>query len=210
MNLLHLLQIATVEEHNIVYKNVYGNDIESYINNLISFVESDMVIDLANLLLNDNELYLTAEGIMKSDIIKYDNIKYLNREWFNEWLIETIKIRLFDTLSDTYIYDYEDDVVTVDLPVNGDTLAFIMIIFNRFDNKVYYVITPLMLASKLYELNSTEEKVYSVETYLGSSIHTTHKHNVIIILNKIKKEKIYLNRIETENEIYELECSMLI
>ena len=37
----HLLQIATVEEHNIVYKNVYGNDIESYINNLISFVESD-------------------------------------------------------------------------------------------------------------------------------------------------------------------------
>ena len=198
MNLLHLLQIATVEEHNIVYKNVYGNDIESYINNLISFVESDMVIDLANLLLNDNELYLTAEGIMKSDIIKDDNIKYLNREWFNEWLIETIKI------------NYDDDVVTVDLPVNGDTLAFIMIIFNRFDNKVYYVITPLMLASKLYELNSTEEKVYFVETYLGSSIHTTHKHNVIAILNKIKSEKIYLNRIETENEIYELEGSMLI
>ena len=198
MNLLHLLQIATVEEHNIVYKNVYGNDIESYINNLISFVESDMVIDLANLLLNDNELYLTAEGIMKSDIIKDDNIKYLNREWFNEWLIETIKI------------NYDDDVVTVDLPVNGDTLAFIMIIFNRFDNKVYYVITPLMLASKLYELNSTEEKVYSVETHLGSSIHTTHKHNVITILNKVKEEKIYLNRIETENEIYELECSMLI
>lgn len=195
---MHLLQIATVEEHNIVYKNVYGNDIESYINNLISFVESDMVIDLANLLLNDNELYLTAEGIMKSDIIKDDTIKYLNREWFNEWLIETIKI------------NYDDDVVTVDLPVNGDTLAFIMIIFNRFDNKVYYVITPLMLASKLYELNSTEEKVYSVETYLGSSIHTTHKHNVITILNKVKKEKIYLNGIETENEIYELECSMLI
>ena len=71
----HLLQIATVEEENIVYKNVYGNDIESYINNLISFVESDMVIDLANLLLNDNELYLTAEGIMKSDIIKDDTIK---------------------------------------------------------------------------------------------------------------------------------------
>ncbi len=207
---IHLLQIATVEEHNIVYKNVYGNDIESYINNLISFVESDMVIDLANLLLNDNELYLTAEGIMKSDIIKYDNIKYLNREWFNEWLIETIKIRLFDTLSDTYIYDYEDDVVTVDLPVNGDTLSFIMIIFNRFDNKVYYVITPLMLASKLYELNSTEEKVYSVETHLGSSIHTTHKHNVIRMMKKVKEEKIYLNRIETENEIYELECSMLI
>lgn len=194
----HLLQIATVEEHNIVYKNVYGNDIESYINNLISFVESDMVIDLANLLLNDNELYLTAEGIMKSDIIKDDNIKYFNREWFNEWLIETIKI------------NYDDEVVTVDLPVNGDTLAFIMIIFNRFDNKVYYVITPLMLASKLYELNSTEEKVYSVETYLGSSIHTTHKHNVITILNKVKEEKIYLNRIETENEIYELEGSMLI
>ncbi len=206
----HLLQIATVEEHNIVYKNVYGNDIESYINNLISFVESDMVIDLANLLLNDNELYLTAEGIMKSDIIKDDTIKYLNRELFNEWLIETIKIRLFDTLLDTYIYDYDDAVVTVDLPVNGDTLAFIMIIFNRFDNKVYYVITPLMLASKLYELNSTEEKVYSVETHLGSSIHTTHKHNVITILNKVKEEKIYLNRIETENEIYELECSMLI
>ena len=123
----HLLQIATVEEHNIVYKNVYGNDIESYINNLISFVESDMVIDLANLLLNDNELYLTAESIMKSDIIKDDTIKYLNREWFNEWLIETIKI------------NYDDDVVTVDLPVNGDTLAFIMIIFNRFDNKIYYL-----------------------------------------------------------------------
>lgn len=197
----HLVQIATVEEHNIVYKNVYGNDIESYINNLISFVESDMVIDLANLLLNDNELYLTAEGIMKSDIIKDDTIKYLNREWFNEWLIETIKI------------NYDDDVVTVDLPVNGDTLAFIMIIFNRFDNKIYYVITPLMLASKLYELNSTEEteeKVYSVETHLGSSIHTTHKHNVIAILRKVKEEKIYLNRIETENEIYELEGSMLI
>ena len=207
---IHLLQIATVEEHNIVYKNVYGNDIESYINNLISFVESDMVIDLANLLLNDNELYLTAEGIMKSDIIKDDNIKYLNREWFNEWLIETIKIRLFDTLSDTYIYDYEDNVVTVDLPVNGDTLSFIMIIFNRFDNKVYYVITPLMLASKLYELNSTEEKVYFVETYLGSSIHTTHKHNVIRMMKKVKEEKIYLNRIETEDEIYELEGSMLI
>ena len=198
---LNLLQIATVEEHNIVYKNVYGNDIESYINNLISFVESDMVIDLANLLLNDNELYLTAEGIMKSDIIKDDNIKYLNREWFNEWLIETIKIN----------YDNnDDDVVTVDLPVNGDTLAFIMIIFNRFDNKVYYVITPLMLASKLYELNSTEEKVYFVETYLGSSIHTTHKHNVIQYCYKVKEEKIYLNRIETENEIYELECSILI
>ncbi len=198
---IHLLQIATVEEHNIVYKNVYGNDIESYINNLISFVESDMVIDLANLLLNDNELYLTAEGIMKSDIIKYDNIKYLNRECFNEWLIETIKIRL---------YDYDDDVVTDDLPVNGDTLSFIMIIFNRFDNKVYYVITPLMLASKLYELNSTEEKFYFIETHLGSSIHTTHKHNVITLLNKVKEEKIYLNRIETENEIYELEGSMLI
>ncbi len=198
---LNLLQIATVEEHNIVYKNVYGNDIESYINNLISFVESDMVIDLANLLLNDNELYLTAEGIMKSDIIKDDNIKYLNREWFNEWLIETIKIN----------YDNnDDDVVTVDLPVNGDTLAFIMIIFNRFDNKVYYVITPLMLASKLYELNSTEEKVYFVETYLGSSIHTTHKHNVLQYCYKVKEEKIYLNRIETENEIYELECSILI
>lgn len=195
---IHLLQIATVEEHNIVYKNVYGNDIESYINNLISFVESDMVIDLANLLLNDNELYLTAEGIMKSDIIKDDNIKYLNREWFNEWLIETIKM------------NYDDYVVTVDLPVNGDTLAFIMIIFNRFDNKVYYVITPLMLASKLYELNSTEEKVYFIETPLGSSIHTTHKHNVIAILNKVKEEKIYLNRIETEDEIYELEYSMLI
>ena len=197
----HLVQIATVEEHNIVYKNVYGNDIESYINNLISFVESDMVIDLANLLLNDNELYLTAEGIMKSDIIKDDTIKYLNREWFNEWLIKTIKI------------NYDDDVVTVDLPVNGDTLAFIMIIFNRFDNKIYYVITPLMLASKLYELNSTEEteeKVYFVETHLGSSIHTTHKHNVIAILRKVKEEKIYLNRIETENEIYELESSMLI
>lgn len=192
----HLLQIATVEEHNIVYKNVYGNDIESYINNLISFVESDMVIDLANLLLNDNELYLTAEGIMKSDIIKDDNIKYLNREWFNEWLIKTIKI------------NYDDDIVTYDLPVNGDTLAFIMIIFNRFGNKVYYVITPIMLASKLYELNSTEEKVYSVETYLGSSIHTTHKHNVIQYCYKVKEEKIYLNRIETENEIYELECSM--
>lgn len=195
---IHLLQIATVEEHNIVYKNVYGNDIESYINNLISFVESDMVIDLANLLLNDNELYLTAEGIMKSDIIKDDNIKYLNREWFNEWLIETIKM------------NYDDYVVTVDLPVNGDTLAFIMIIFNRFDNKVYYVITPLMLASKLYELNSTEEQVCFVETHLGSSIHTTHKHNVIAILNKVKEEKIYLNRIETEDEIYELEYSMLI
>lgn len=197
----HLVQIATVEEHNIVYKNVYGNDIESYINNLISFIESDMVIDLANLLLNDNELYLTAEGIMKSDIIKDDTIKYLNREWFNEWLIETIKI------------NYDDDVVTVDLPVNGDTLAFIMIIFNRFDNKIYYVITPLMLASKLYELNSTEEteeKVYFVETHLGSLIHTTHKHNVIAILRKVKEEKIYLNRIETENEIYELESSMLI
>ena len=194
----HLLQIATVEEHNIVYKNVYGNDIESYINNLISFVESDMVIDLANLLLNDNELYLTAEGIMKSDIIKDDTIKYLNREWFNEWLIETIKI------------NYDDDVVTVDLPVNGDTLAFIMIIFNRFDNKIYYVITPLMLASKLYELNSTEETVCFVETHLGSLIHTTHKHNVIAILRKVKEEKIYLNRIETENEIYELEGSMLI
>jgi hypothetical protein len=194
----HLLQIATVEEHNIVYKNVYGNDIESYINNLISFVESDMVIDLANLLLNDNELYLTAEGIMKSDIIKDDTIKYLNREWFNEWLIETIKI------------NYDDDVVTVDLPVNGDTLAFIMIIFNRFDNKVYYVITPLMLASKLYELNSTIVKKKFVETHLGSSIHTTHKHNVIAILRKVKEEKIYLNRIETENEIYELEGSMLI
>lgn len=197
----HLLQIATVEEHNIVYKNVYGNDIESYINNLISFVESDMVIDLANLLLNDNELYLTAEGIMKSDIIKDDTIKYLNRERFNEWLIETIKI------------NYDDDVVTVDLPVNGDALAFIMIIFNRFDNKIYYVITPLMLASKLYELNSTEEteeKVYYLETHLGSSIHTTHKHNVIAILRKVKEEKIYLNRIETENEIYELESSMLI
>ena len=197
----HLVQIATVEEHNIVYKNVYGNDIESYINNLISFIESDMVIDLANLLLNDNELYLTAEGIMKSDIIKDDTIKYLNREWFNEWLIKTIKI------------NYDDDVVTVDLPVNGDTLAFIMIIFNRFDNKIYYVITPLMLASKLYELNSTEEteeKVYFVETHLGSSIHTTHKHNVIAILRKVKEEKIYLNRIETENEIYELEYSMLI
>lgn len=197
----HLLQIATVEEHNIVYKNVYGNDIESYINNLISFVESDMVIDLANLLLNDNELYLTAEGIMKSDIIKDDTIKYLNRERFNEWLIETIKI------------NYDDDVVTVDLPVNGDALAFIMIIFNRFDNKIYYVITPLMLASKLYELNSTEEteeKVYYLETHLGSSIHTTHKHNVIAILRKVKEEKIYLNRIETENEIYELEGSMLI
>ena len=198
---LNLLQIATVEEHNIVYKNVYGNDIESYINNLISFVESDMVIDLANLLLNDNELYLTAEGIMKSDIIKDDNIKYLNREWFNEWLIETIK---------TNYDNYDDDVVTVDLPVNGDALAFIMIIFNRFDNKVYYVITPLMLASKLYELNSTEEKVYFVETYLGSSIHTTHKHNVIQYCYKVKEEKIYLNRIETENEIYELECSILI
>lgn len=198
---LNLLQIATVEEHNIVYKNVYGNDIESYINNLISFVESDMVIDLANLLLNDNELYLTAEGIMKSDIIKDDNIKYLNREWFNEWLIETIK---------TNYDNNDDDVVTVDLPVNGDTLAFIMIIFNRFDNKVYYVITPLMLASKLYELNSTEEKVYFVETYLGSSIHTTHKHNVIQYCYKVKEEKIYLNRIETENEIYELECSILI
>ena len=125
----------------------------------------------------------------------------MNREWFNEWLIETIKI------------NYDDDVVTVDLPVNGDTLAFIMIIFNRFDNKIYYVITPLMLASKLYELNSTEEteeKVYSVETHLGSSIHTTYKHNVIAILNKVKEEKIYLNRIETENEIYELESSMLI
>lgn len=197
----HLLQIATVEEHNIVYKNVYGNDIESYINTLISFIESDMVIDLANLLLNDNELYLTAEGIMKSDIIKDDTIKYLNRERFNEWLIETIKI------------NYDDDVVTVDLPVNGDALAFIMIIFNRFDNKIYYVITPLMLASKLYELNSTEEteeKVYYLETHLGSSIHTTHKHNVITILNKVKEEKIYLNRIETENEIYELEGSMLI
>lgn len=202
----HLVQIATVEEHNIVYKNVYGNDIESYINNLISFVESDMVIDLANLLLNDNELYLTAEGIMKSDIIKDDTIKYLNREWFNEWLIETIKINYDDVVVD-------DVVVTVDLPVNGDTLAFIMIIFNRFDNKIYYVITPLMLASKLYELNSTEEteeKVYSVETHLGSSIHTTHKHNVIAILRKVKEEKIYLNRIETENEIYELEGSMLI
>lgn len=207
---IHLLQIATVEEHNIVYKNVYGNDIESYINNLISFVESDMVIDLANLLLNDNELYLTAEGIMKSDIIKDDTIKYLNREWFNEWLIETIKIRLFDTYTDTYTYDYDDAVVTVDLPVNGDTLAFIMIIFNRFDNKVYYVITPLMLASKLYELNSTEEKVYSVEAHLESSIHTTHKHDVITILNKVKEEKIYLNRVETENDIYELGCSMLI
>ena len=194
----HLVQIATVEEHNIVYKNVYGNDIESYINNLISFVESDMVIDLANLLLNDNELYLTAEGIMKSDIIKDDTIKYLNREWFNEWLIETIKI------------NYDDDVVTVDLPVNGDTLAFIMIIFNRFDNKIYYVITPLMLASKLYELNSTEETVCFVETHLGSLIRTTHKHNVIAILRKVKEEKIYLNRIETENEIYELESSMLI
>ena len=160
-----------------------------------------MVIHLANLLLNDNELYLTAEGIMKSDIIKDDTIKYLNREWFNEWLIETIKI------------NYDDDVVTVDLPVNGDTLAFIMIIFNRFDNKIYYVITPLMLASKLYELNSTEEteeKVYFVETHLGSLIHTTHKHNVIAILRKVKEEKIYLNRIETENEIYELESSMLI
>ena len=194
----YLLQIATVEEHNIVYKNVYGNDIESYINNLISFIESDMVIDLANLLLNDNELYLTAEGIMKSDIIKDDTIKYLNREWFNEWLIETIKI------------NYDDDVVTVDLPVNGDTLAFIMIIFNRFDNKIYYVITPLMFASKLYELNSIEETVCFVETHLGSLIHTTHKHNVIAILRKVKEEKIYLNRIETENEIYELESSMLI
>lgn len=61
----------------------------------------------------------------------------LNRECVYEWLIETIKI------------NYDDDVVTVDLPVNGDTLVSIMIIFNRFDNKVYYVITPLMLLCKL-------------------------------------------------------------
>ena len=62
-----------------------------------------------------------------------------------------------------------------------------------------------MLASKLYELNSAEEKVYSVETHLGSSIHTTHKHNVITILNKVKEEKIYLAPIPYRNNVIKRE-----
>ena len=192
MKKIHLLQIATIDNDNIIYKNVYGDDINTHILNIRTFIQSDNKIDLANLLLNDNELYLTAEGIEKVDIIRNDVIKYLNRYEFRDILTDIIELNI-------------DDNVTIDLPINGEELSFIMIIYNRFSNTTYYIITPMMFVSKLYSINDET----TVEVFLGSILHTSCKEDVISILNKILIKKLTLSKLNSIDEIYENEYVLL-
>ena len=193
MNKIHLLQIATADNDNIIYKNVYGTDINTHILNIRTFIQSDNKIDLANLLLNDNELYLTAEGIEKVDIMRSDVMKYLNRYEFRYILTDIIEMNI------------DDDGLIIDLPINGDELSFIMIIYNRVNNTIHYVITPIMFVSKLYSTNDET----TVEVNLGSILHTSCKEDVISILNKILIEKLTVSKINSINEIYENEYVLL-
>lgn len=193
MKKTHLLQIATIDNDNIIYKNVYGNDINTHVLNIRTFIQSDNKIDLANLLLNDNELYLTAEGIEKVDIIRDDVIKYLNRYEFRDILTDIIEMNI------------DDNGLTIDLPINGEELSFIMIIYNRVNSTTYYIITPMMFVSKLYSTNDET----TVEVNLGSILHTSCKEDVISILNKILIKKLTLSKLNSIDEIYENEYVLL-
>ena len=193
MKKIHLLQIATIDNDNIIYKNVYGDDINTHILNIRTFIQSDNKIDLANLLLNDNELYLTAEGIEKVDIIRNDVIKYLNRYEFRDILTDIIEMNI------------DDNGLTIDLPINGEELSFIMIIYNRVSNTTYYIITPMMFVSKLYSTNDET----TVEVNLGSILHTSCKEDVISILNKILIKKLTLSKLNSIDEISENEYVLL-
>ena len=193
MKKTHLLQIATIDNDNIIYKNVYGNDINTHVLNIRTFIQSDNKIDLANLLLNDNELYLTADGIEKVDIIRDDVIKYLNRYEFRDILTDIIEMNI------------DDNGLTIDLPINGEELSFIMIIYNRVNSTTYYIITPMMFVSKLYSTNDET----TVEVNLGSILHTSCKEDVISILNKILIKKLTLSKLNSIDEIYENEYVLL-
>ena len=193
MKKIHLLQIATIDNDNIIYKNVYVDDINTHILNIRTFIQSDNKIYLSNLLLNDNELYLTAEGIEKVDIIRNDVIKYLNRYEFRDILTDIIEMNI------------DDNGLTIDLPINGEELSFIMIIYNRVSNTTYYIITPMMFVSKLYSTNDET----TVEVNLGSILHTSCKEDVISILNKILIKKLTLSKLNSIDEIYENEYVLL-
>lgn len=190
-----LSKIGVLDSDYIITKNIYNNtNIITYINHLENILHSKNKINLANLLLNNNELILNETGIVKTP-----NIGSARLYWSKHAVADFIK-----DIQYTDQYNYAD---TIKLPIDGSVLSFMNIIYyNRMKNKVLYIISPMML---LYELCMMRNENEIIEVPIYDFICTEDTDYIMKILNfLLRNPEKYLEFIHDNDTIYDLDYKL--
>ena len=190
-----LSKIGVLDSDYIITKNIYNNtNIITYINHLGNILHSKNKINLANLLLNNNELILNETGIVKTPTIGSARLY-----WSKHAVADFIQ-----DIQYTDQYNYTD---TIKLPIDGSVLSFMNIIYyNRMKNKVLYIISPMML---LYELCMMRNENEIIEVPIYDFICTEDTDYIMEILNfLVRNLDKYLEFIYDNDTIYDLDYKL--
>ena len=190
-----LTKIGVLDSDYIISKNIYNNNnIITYLDYLRNTLKSIHKIDLANLLLNNNELLLTETGIVKTPIIGIPRVY-----WSKHAVAELVK--------DIQDIDHNDYTDTIKLPIDGSVLSFMNIIcYNRRKKKILYIIIPMILLYELCEIQNSNEEV---EVPIYDFICTENTEYAIEILDfLLRNPEKYLSFIHDNDIIYDLDYKL--